>query len=242
MDESSDGSGAVTRSDSTGLNNLTDNNTVPSDTGIISNAAKFTYTNAEYLSIADGSQTGLDFTGNVSFSFWIYLTQLPSSTAQKCQVITKLGPSQATQAYQLFIDQTTNKLMFFWRDGSNNSYYSFFECDTAFVSGDLNKWKHIVVTITLSPPSAIFYIDGSAKTDTTIAADAPSWQDVTTQFSIGGPQDGYYDGRIDEVGIWSRVITPTEVTSLYNSGAGLQYPFSSSSAVVHNLLLMGCGT
>ena len=33
---------------------------------------------------------------------------------------------------------------------------------------------------------------------------------------------------IDEVGIWSRTLTSTEVSDLYNSGSGLQYPFSSS--------------
>jgi hypothetical protein len=31
---------------------------------------------------------------------------------------------------------------------------------------------------------------------------------------------------IDEVGFWNRVLTPTEITTLYNAGAGLTYPFS----------------
>jgi hypothetical protein len=36
-------------------------------------------------------------------------------------------------------------------------------------------------------------------------------------------------GDIDEVGIWSRVLTSTEVTQLYNGGAGLQYPFTNGN-------------
>ena len=46
-------------------------------------------------------------------------------------------------------------------------------------------------------------------------------------------QSGYtgygMNGVHDEIGIWSRAITSTEVTTLYNGGAGLQYPFSSSA-------------
>jgi hypothetical protein len=34
---------------------------------------------------------------------------------------------------------------------------------------------------------------------------------------------GFLDGRIDEVGIWSRVLASDERTSLYNGGAGIGY-------------------
>jgi hypothetical protein len=35
-----------------------------------------------------------------------------------------------------------------------------------------------------------------------------------------------FKGLIDEVGVWNRALTATEVTTLYNGGTGLQYPFS----------------
>lgn len=35
----------------------------------------------------------------------------------------------------------------------------------------------------------------------------------------------FFEGLIDEAGLWSRGLTPDEVLSLYNSGEGLQYPF-----------------
>lgn len=34
-----------------------------------------------------------------------------------------------------------------------------------------------------------------------------------------------FKGAIDEVGFWERLLMPNEITQLYNSGAGLQYPF-----------------
>ena len=41
----------------------------------------------------------------------------------------------------------------------------------------------------------------------------------------------YFNGNIDEVAIWGRVLTPTEVSTLYNNGKGLSYPFASDSSV-----------
>ena len=36
-----------------------------------------------------------------------------------------------------------------------------------------------------------------------------------------------FDGKIDEIGIWNKVLTSNEKTELYNSGNGLQYPFNN---------------
>jgi RHS repeat-associated protein len=47
-------------------------------------------------------------------------------------------------------------------------------------------------------------------------------------FAIGGRSDGVatFNGRIDEVGFWKRVLSPAEISALYNAGVGCQYPFS----------------
>lgn len=36
-------------------------------------------------------------------------------------------------------------------------------------------------------------------------------------------------GTIDEVGIWNRALGSTEITALYNGGAGLSYPFGTEN-------------
>jgi hypothetical protein len=40
--------------------------------------------------------------------------------------------------------------------------------------------------------------------------------------SVGGL--GWYNGIMDEIGIWNKELTASEITELYNSGAGKQYP------------------
>lgn len=43
--------------------------------------------------------------------------------------------------------------------------------------------------------------------------------------NVGGPTAGYYlDGLLDELMVWSRILTPTEKAALYNSGNGIPWP------------------
>lgn len=49
-------------------------------------------------------------------------------------------------------------------------------------------------------------------------------QDFTIGNNAGGGVG--FDGQIDEVGYWNRTLTMAEMTELFNSGAGLQYPYT----------------
>ena len=66
-----------------------------------------------------------------------------------------------------------------------------------------------------------------------------SFDDVGT-FAIGKESVNYFGGTIDEVGFWKRTLTSGERTQLYNAGAGLAYPFTSS-ARPSSLQLLGMG-
>lgn len=52
----------------------------------------------------------------------------------------------------------------------------------------------------------------------------------TCEFRVGArayvASEGYFNGTIDEVGFWKRVLTADERTALYNSGNGVTYPFT----------------
>ena len=62
--------------------------------------------------------------------------------------------------------------------------------------------------------------------------------DLTSSWQLGAREFGVsrlpYNGLIDEVGFWHKVLSQSEVTSLYNSGAGLAYPFSASAGFAFN--------
>lgn len=67
------------------------------------------------------------------------------------------------------------------------------------------------------------YLDGSS-TASTVSGTATTTG--TANFYFGRrPGGAYLTGNIDEMGVWSRALTSTEITTLYNNGSGLQYPF-----------------
>jgi hypothetical protein len=35
-----------------------------------------------------------------------------------------------------------------------------------------------------------------------------------------------FKGKIDELGLWDRLLTSNEISTIYNNGNGLSYPFS----------------
>src|SRR3990167_10532803 len=204
--------------DSHGSNNLTDNNTVARVAAKINNGGDFEATASENFSIADGSQSGLDLSTDFSISAWI---KMESSTTEM-GVVGKwdLGVNQRSWLLTILADNKPQ--LYFSDDGIGNSG---FKSDTALTDGVM---AHVVVTVDISVPSATFYINGSAVADTATSTTDTSIHNGTAPFALGsfyssGSATGFYDGVLDEVGVWGRILTSDEVTELYNSGNGLPY-------------------
>ena len=86
------------------------------------------------------------------------------------------------------------------------------------------EWHHAVATRPAAGGNDIIYIDGSSDgTGTNNQRNSTNALDFTVGISDQGVLD--MNGLIDEVGVWDKELTPTEVSQLYNAGAGLAYPF-----------------
>lgn len=83
-----------------------------------------------------------------------------------------------------------------------------------------NTWTHVVVTI--GSTTVRMFINGVQDSATrTVSLNTP-----LERCKIGRqPEyDGqHFSGKLDEIGIWSRALSPTEIVNLYNSGNGLAY-------------------
>jgi len=96
--------------------------------------------------------------------------------------------------------------------------------DSAVATG---SFIHIVAVIDIANDDIIIYVDGSPVassgtttfTETSFAADAS----MNTNLAALGDGTNQFKGTLDEMAIWSRVISQTEVTEIYNSGNGLSY-------------------
>lgn len=101
------------------------------------------------------------------------------------------------------------------------------------VSLSLNTWYHCVM-VKESISSRKIYVNTTMNQSTTTRSGTPT---KLTGVTLGcrdtgsSGKSGYFDGIIDEVGIWNRALTATEVSFLYNSGNGFSYPFSLNKSI-----------
>lgn len=207
-----------TRVDSTGRgNDLTDNNTVTSNTGILSNAAEFVAANSEYLSHATNDDLATILGRGLTISAWVYLH---GSFSGAGQVVAKDDDAANSRDYTLDVDASKFR---FYTDGGGGGIIS----HPATLSTE--TWYHVVAWYTGSSSGGVALNAGTATTSALANADPVSLS--TAEFRIGAREypafEGYFFGRIDEVGIWHRVLTEDEITELYNGGAGLNYPFTA---------------
>ena len=80
-----------------------------------------------------------------------------------------------------------------------------------------SSWTHVAITFDTGKLS--LYINGTLLKEHTLSPVAPIAE--TGGLIIGGHRGGTgrnFDGMIDEVAIWNRVLSGVEITSLYNSG------------------------
>ena len=92
--------------------------------------------------------------------------------------------------------------------------------DTIIASYASTDQAYHFYVITRSGTTYTIYVDGSSN------ATATAGVFTFSVASIGGDvPGGASDAYEDEVGVWSRALTSTEISSLYNGGAGFQlYP------------------
>jgi hypothetical protein len=213
LDESSAGSAPVTRNDSVGGMALTDNGTVASTTGILSNGGAFVVADNTYLSHADNAvlQMGdIDFT----IAFWFNPSDLGAGTYPGLVVKDNTG---GTRDYSVILNwPTASKLGFQVVTGAGAQTLA----NTTVLN--LGSWYFVVAWHDASADMMYLQVNnGTAASKATGGAlAAPS----TNVFMIGRLSN-YFAGTIDEVGIWKRVLTSGERTALHNGGAGLTYPF-----------------
>jgi len=222
-----------TRVDSHGSNDLTDVNTVGQAAGIQGDGADFENTNTEYLTITDASQTGLGLSGSLSISCWVKFESTPSSGAG-FGIVTKDNLTTAS-AYFLSVFNSSGTLYLY---NQVNRTTSIIVQNFASWAPSTGVWYHLVLTFNASTGALICYVNGSSYVTNTNAS-VTSVQNNSLNFSIGAHHTGTrpFDGVIDEVGIWSRALSASDVTTLYNSGSGIPYDAGSAPAVNNGFML-----
>jgi hypothetical protein len=204
LNELSSGAGAITRVDSVGSNNLTDNNTVTTGGGYIEGAgADFEADNSEYLSITNAAQTGLDLDNKFSISAWV---KLESTVTGLGMIVGKQGAGSSDFAFYVNDFASSNRLEL--------------RLDSTVITSDaadgltVGVWTQVGVTY--DQTNVIIYKDGVAIKTTAHSTDLVA---NTDDFTIGANDvpdaNTAFDGLIADVAVWGTTdISAAEMASI----------------------------
>ncbi len=209
--------------DSSG-NNLTLTNVggVTVAPGKVGNAAVLDDLVPSYLSHADAAP--LRFSGDYTIALWF--NQSHVSVASSQYILAKNGPAQSD-----YFTYRGNGRISFDQDEAEEVRED--------LTNDLGVWHFLVIWRDVANLVIGIQVDNGDPTTTPIASATP---DTGQPFVIGhvnytGQGNAGWGGLIDEVGMWNRVLTYDERSTLWNVGAGLTYPLPvTPSPLLTNLV------
>ena len=204
--------------------------------------------NTEDLSVAGKINTSLDFNGvddyvnirkmgtfgsnmdnGVSYSAWVKSTM---TTSVQNGVITGVGAG--VTLFTIDFLGVTGKIGCSFRDEAGKGIFS---STTNNVLWNDGEWHLVIVTVNGNTNTVTVTIDNVNKDITYTAQSTPdNFADFDCDFLIGamnnrGTPTGFFDGVIDEVGIWNKTLNSSEISELWNSGDGLGFIGETTEAV-----------
>lgn len=216
--------------DSVGTMNGTDSSVSYANAGKIGNSATYSGSATSYTDI------GASFvpTTALSVAFWFYVN---SATTRQGLCGRTDGVSQATSVELIQISNAGSaKIEGQLNFGSTAKVV--FAAGSPTISN--NIWYHAAMTWSSASGNLTLYLNGSQIAQTNGVSGTLNNPSSTIHRRFG--QYGNYtglpmNGRMDMIGYWTREITGTEVSQLYNSGTGLDYPFSGGTTPQNQPLL-----
>jgi len=204
-----------TRVDALGNWDLTSQNGTPdNDTGLIGSALNLNSTGtAESIYGALSTGLGFDGDGDFTISLWV-----------------KFDAGGTFETYVSHWGGNGSKSWFFSKDASDNirvdssSNGTGITTTTTHGSITATNWNHLVFVYDDTAGEIRVYVNNSLDATT----HSSSLAVVANYFVIWGTlgtNSNAMNGNIDLVGCWNRKLDNTEVSLLYNSGAGTTYPF-----------------
>lgn len=175
------------------------------------NVGEAVFTGANSLCGSLVSPSTMNFTGNqVTISFWAKLDGSASNNGRS--LLTVLNGSNAAATYSVeYRNAGTPFIMFY---AYHNTAYTSYTVITAYAQSFLNKWTFF--TFTFSPTAgARMYADGAYWVDVAATSATVNSGSNAIRISHNNTNNCMTQTPLDEVAIYNRALTATEVTDLY---------------------------
>ena len=198
------------------INTPATTNTVPTTPVYSGNSLDFERTTQEdSLFIADGGST--DISGSeqsMTVSAWVK----PESTSEDYFIVTKYDYGNDQRQFDL---QTSGSTSYKFAVSSDGTFATGADSVSTSTAPSIGTWVHVVGVYNAETDLLDIYINGVK--DATSVSHVNGIHDGTSTFNIGAIRNstapaGWYDGLIDEAIIFDRVLSVTEILSIYNNG------------------------
>ena len=194
--------------DQSGNNSVATATSTISVFGKVGQAVSFNGSTSNIQVISSQSNQLYDLVGDLSLSVWIRTTNSSRYEA----LISKYAAGGVGSGYLLRTTPAGQAELLLGL--SNVSVGDYIATDTKTINDA--QWHHIAVVITMGQ-SVAFYVDGTLSSTHTVATVAGS---AAGFFQMGvnsyTPFGTYFTGNMDEVRVYNRALSATDVSSLYN--------------------------
>lgn len=166
-----------------------------------------------------GKPAALDISGAITISAWIKPSDL-AACGSGCDIVSNYNSGGNTAQYEFYL--YNNEINYGTAGGGSDGVGT-----TNSPITQTNRWYHVVVTRNNSgvrtADTVRIYVDGVEQPSSGTTGTPPS-QSSSGNTTIGRDGDVtsnqfYFPGAIDEVRIYNRDLTQTEVGALYKAGA-----------------------
>lgn len=206
--------------DTVGTNTLTNNNTVGVASGLISGARDFESGSSQYFSIADNASISV---GDIDYAFAVWVN-FESLAATQTIAAHWDGPGNQ-RAWRLDYDFPTSRFVYYVSsDGLSSGQVTV--SASSFGAASTATWYYVIAQHDATANTISIQVNNGTVDSTSHSLGVLN---STAGFKIGAinpTPTQFFDGLMDEISFWKRTLSTQDRTDLYNSGAGLTYPFT----------------
>ena len=154
-----------------------------------------------------------------TFSIWYNTQNFTTQNGDYRNLISDRNTNSYNYKYSIYLISSSHKL--------GGAIYNASAPSSNEVGGEAglnSNWHNAVYIYDNNSASLYLYIDGILVSTLT---NVSQWSNLANPTNIGcwnGPvgQRGYFDGKIDDIGIWNRALTSNEILSLYQAEVSCQ--------------------
>jgi len=152
------------------------------------------------------------WSASMTISAWIK----PDVNDTRMAIMSKrsVGDTEGEMDYIFRMDDNGKLEFVFYPSGGS------IQTATSSTTISTDTWHHVIVTHSNATGDAQFYIDGVAddNNDIALTGSKPNGGRHTRIGRDGEANQYYFNGNMNEISYWNKVLTAAEVTELYNDG------------------------